>query len=118
MSDNTEPLRVEFFGSVRPNQSWAVNFHLKSALSAFDIEYQKNGGIIGSFEHGDDREAFAKNLSEWIFDEFKDNPDNIRRLETTTKHYCKHLPKVINVSTETDISDTDQLLTMPFYEPN
>jgi len=114
-----ENLRVELFGNVRSHQSAAMNYQLQEQLKGFDKEFKICGGHIGSSNHKQERQEFAKTVSKWLLNEFSKKDYDIGEIETTTEFNCHSLSRKITVETKSTFGDdTKPVSSMPFYEPN
>jgi hypothetical protein len=76
---------VEQFGRVRTHQSPALNFHLEKATEAFDQEYRKTAGPLGTAQHRFDRYEFQRSVANTLLDLYRNDDGDPARIRTATK---------------------------------
>ncbi len=99
---------VEQFGYVKAEQTSDLNAHLGYALEAFDAEYKRAGGVIGSPNHEQDREFFARDVSTCLVDMFRNDAGLPVSISTETELTSASLGKRIKIQTKTDYTRIDR----------
>jgi hypothetical protein len=97
---------VENFGQVRGNQSYPLNFHLAEATKAFDREYQRTSGPLGTAQHELDRYEFQRFVAKQLLDLFQDDDGEILSIRTTTDMSVNHDRQFIEVVSESTFKKT------------